>query len=159
VILPQHRRHLNTNPQITKRAARLTPATPQPPGTRLGAPTELVAVLLVRNGRDEIRFVPTCAGCGEIILDPTTANVAVTRSATKPGGWKQTPIGTHFGARVSRIEGSAFVYCWTCDAKQETNNVPWGNAAEFFRDRNDPAQQKLEPGFRSVSTRRAGYAR
>jgi hypothetical protein len=122
--------------------------------------TELVAVLLVRNGRDEIRFAPTCAGCGEIILDPTTANIAVARPGSpKPGGWKETPIGTHFGARVSRIEGPAFVYCWSCDEKQESNNVPWSNAAEIFRDRNDPAQQKLAPGFRSVSTRRAGYGR
>jgi hypothetical protein len=120
--------------------------------------TELVAVLLVRNGKDEIRFVPTCAGCGELILDPTTANIAI---VTEPGSRKLKLTKTdirHFGARVSRFEGRASVFCWPCDAEQG-NNVPWGNAAEFFRDRNDPAQQKLAPGFRSVSTRRAGYAR
>ena len=63
------------------------------------APTELVAIVLERNGKDEMRFVPTCAGCGELILDPTTANVAVVIGT---GSGKLTKTDTrHLGARVS----------------------------------------------------------
>jgi hypothetical protein len=118
--------------------------------------TELVAVILERNGKDEMRFLPTCAGCGELILDPTTANVAV---VTGTGSGKLTKTNArHLGARVSRIDGRASVFWWPCD-EQQGNNIPWGNAALTFRDCNDSAQQRLEPSFRSVSTRRAGYAR
>jgi hypothetical protein len=111
--------------------------------------TELVAVILEHpDGRDEIRFVPTCAGCGILVLDPTIANTAVVE-----GDGELKAAGTHLGARVSRLEGTAVVFCWACDEKQERNNVPWANAANTFRDRNDAAQQRLEPVFRSASTR------
>jgi hypothetical protein len=117
--------------------------------------SELVAVFLERNGKDEFRFVPPCDGCGVLIHDLTQANVAVIKGS---GSGKLVDSGTYGGAKVSRIDGHAAIFCWDCDSKRH-GNVPWLNAALVFRDRNDPAQQKLEPGFRSVSTRRAGYAR
>jgi hypothetical protein len=111
-------------------------------------PTELVAVYLERNGRDELRFVPTCSGCGELVLDFTEANVAVVdgTGATKP-------TGTYKGAKVTRIEGRPHVFCWPCDSKHG-GNVPWVNAALVFRDRDDAAQQRLNPPFRSITKRR-----
>jgi hypothetical protein len=118
-------------------------------------PTELIPLLLERNGKDELRFVASCKGCGAPVLDPTEANVAVVGgTAARP-----KPIGTHFGAKVSRLSGRAFVYCWSCDGKEQGNRVPWDNSAQTFRDRNDAAQQRQAPPFRSASTRRAGYAR
>jgi hypothetical protein len=113
-------------------------------------PTELVAIFVERNGRDELRFVPTCYGCGKPVLDITQANVAVVGgSAARP-----KPIGTHKGAKVSRLDGRARVCCWSCDREQKTNNVPWVYAALVFRDRDDAAQQPLNPPFHSVTARR-----
>jgi hypothetical protein len=111
---------------------------------------KLVAVILERSGRDEMRFVPCCAGCDKLLLDLTQANVAVV-GHTYNG---MTPAGTHNGAKVSRLGGQAQVFCWECDGKQETNNIPWSNAALTFRDHDDPAQQRLSPTFRCVTKRK-----
>jgi hypothetical protein len=115
------------------------------------SPTELAPIFLKkRSGRDEIRFVPVCAGCGELIIDITKANVAVVGgTAARP-----QPVGTHKGATVSRLDGRAFVFCWDCDRVQSGNNVPWDAAALIFRNRDDAAQQPLTPTFHSVTARR-----
>ena len=112
-------------------------------------PMELVAVYLERNGRDELRFVPTCSGCGELVLDVTEANVAVVGG----NGSCLDLEGTHKGAKVIRIDGRPHVFCWPCDSKHG-GNVPWVNAALVFRDRDDAAQQRLNPTFRSVARRK-----
>jgi hypothetical protein len=117
--------------------------------------SELVAVFLKKNGKDEFRFVASCDGCGVLIHDPTHANVAVIQGS---GSGKLVKCGTYGGATVSRLDGRAGIYCWACDRKRN-GNIPWLNAALVFRDRNDPAQQKLDPPFRSVSKRRAGCGR
>ena len=93
-------------------------------------PTELIAVLVKpESGREELRFVPTCRGCGKPVLDFTAANVAVVGGTSEP----PSPLGTFNGARVSRLDGRAFVFCWNCDREQDTDNVPWQNAAATFR--------------------------
>jgi hypothetical protein len=110
------------------------------------SPTELVPLILERrNGRDELRFVPICRGCGKFVLDISQANVAVVGGS----GARPEPVGTYKGAKVFRLEGRAYVFCWECDAKE--NNVPWSYAALTFRNRDDFAQQRLVPGFRSVT--------
>jgi hypothetical protein len=115
-------------------------------------PTELVAVFLKRrNGRDELRFVPVCYGCGEPVLDVTEANVAVVGGT----GARPESVGTYKGAKVSRLYGRAFVFCWPCDRKAG-HNVPWTAAAFTFRDRDDAAQQRQNPPFHSVTARQAG---
>jgi hypothetical protein len=111
---------------------------------------KLVAVILERGGRDEIRFVPLCAGCDKLVLDLTQANVAVV--GHRYDG--MTPAGIHRGAKVSRLGGFAQVFCWECDGKEKTNNVPWSNAALTFRDCDDAAQQRLSPTFRCATKRR-----
>jgi hypothetical protein len=112
-------------------------------------PTELVAVFLERNGRDEFRFVPTCSGCGKLVLDLSQANVAVVGgTAARP-----EPVGAHNGAKVFRLNGRAHVFCWPCD-REHGHNVPWSAATLVFRDRDDAAQQRLNPPFRSVTKRR-----
>ena len=114
-------------------------------------PCDLVAVLVERNGRDELRFVPTCSSCGEPVLSLAEANVAVVGvTAARPKA-----IGTHRGAKVSRLDGRACVFCWACDRKSEEAHVPWVNAALVFRDRDDAAQQPLNPPFHSVTAPRA----
>ena len=118
------------------------------------APTELVAVFLKRNGRDELRFVPTCAECGERVLDLTEANVAVV-------GWtaaRPKAVGTHAGAKASRLDGRAFVFCWPCDRKHN-GNLPWSNSALVFRNRDDASQQPLDPPFHSITARKAAGVR
>jgi hypothetical protein len=117
---------------------------PQPPSVKL------VAVILERGGRDEMRFVPLCADCDKLVLDLTQANVAVV--GHRYDG--MTPAGIHHGAKVSRLGGFAQVFCWECDRKQEMNNIPWSNAALTFRDCDDPAQQRLSPTFRCVTKRK-----
>ena len=110
---------------------------------------ELVPVILEMDGTDELRFVPRCHGCGELLFDVTHANVAVLRSGTEHPLKK---IGTYRRATVSIFDGAnAVIFCWECDRKQEANNVPWENAALVLRDRNDAAQTRVAPGFRSVT--------
>src|ERR1700676_4174159 len=72
-------------------------------------PPELVPVILERrNGRDELRFVPTCRGCGKFVLDISQANVAVVGGT----GARPEPVGTYKGTKVFRLEGRAFLFCW-----------------------------------------------
>jgi hypothetical protein len=112
---------------------------------------ELVPVILEMDGTDELRFVPRCHGCGELLFDVTHANVAVLRSGTEHPLKK---IGTYRRATVSIFDGAnAVIFCWECDRKQEANNVPWENAALVLRDRNDAAQARAVPSFRSVTAR------
>jgi hypothetical protein len=111
---------------------------------------KFVAVVLERRGVDEMRFAPLCAGCGKIILNLPEANIAVVRHRYSG----MTPTGVHNGAKVSRLGGFAQVFCWECDGKQEANNIPWVNAANVFRDHDDPAQQRLSPGFRAATKRK-----
>jgi hypothetical protein len=106
---------------------------------------KFVAVVLERGGRDEMRFSPLCADCEKIVHDVTEANLAVVGE----GNFEMTPVGTYRGAKVSRIGGYAQVFCWECDRKRD--NVPWSNAAETLRNHDDPAQQRLTPGFRCVT--------
>jgi hypothetical protein len=61
--------------------------------------SELVAVFLKKNGKDEFRFVPPCDDCGVLIHDLTRANVAVIQGS---GSGKLFECGTHGGATVSR---------------------------------------------------------
>lgn len=122
---------------------------PQPPSVKL------VAVILERGGRDEMRFVPLCADRDKLVLDLTEANVAVV--GHRYDG--MIPAGIHRGAKVSRLGGFAQVFCWECDRKQETNNVPWSNAVLTFRDCDDPAQQRLNPSFRCVTKRKSAGPR
>jgi uncharacterized UBP type Zn finger protein len=114
---------------------------PQPPSVKF------VAVVLERGGRDEMRVVPLCARCGELVLDVTQANIAV--SGHRYDG--MTPAGKYLGAKVSRLNGYAEIFCWACDRKEAANNVPWSNLAETLRNHDDPAQQRLAPGFRCVT--------
>ena len=102
-----------------------------------------------------MRFVPCCAGCDKLLLDLTQANVAVVGHNFDG----MTPAGTHNGAKVSRLGGQAAIFCWECDRKQETNNVPWSNAALTFLDHDDPAQQRLHPTFRCATKRKVAVAR
>jgi hypothetical protein len=115
---------------------------PQPPSVKF------VALVLERGGRDEMRFVPLCARCDKLVLDVTQANIAV--SGHRYDG--MTPAGTYLGAKLARLNGYAQVFCWECDRKE--NNFPWSNAAETFRDHDDPAQQRVPPGFRCVTKRK-----
>jgi hypothetical protein len=108
--------------------------------------SELVPVLLEQNGKDELRFVPSCAGCGELIHDLTEANVAVVGGSSA----RPKPAGTYRGAKLFRLDGIANVFCWECDSKTH-GNLPWVNAAAVFRNHDDAAQQRLEPTFRSVT--------
>lgn len=112
---------------------------PQPPSVRF------VGLFLERGGRDEFRISPLCADCGKIIHDVAEANVAVVGD----DNFKMTPVGTYLGAKVTRVGGYAQVFCWACDKKR--NNVPWTNAAQVFRDRDDPAHQR---GLRRVTKRK-----
>jgi hypothetical protein len=111
---------------------------------------QLVPVILERDGTDELRFVPRCHGCGELLFDVTHANVAVLRGDNDEHPLKK--IGTYCRATVSIFEGAnAAIFCWECDRKM--NNVPWENAALVLRDRNDAAQMRTVPYFRSVTAR------
>lgn len=117
--IPQSSRNLNT---IPKRAARLTPATPQPSGTRLAA------LMLERNGYPaEILYVPQCHSCGRLILDFRTANVSTVRETEAD----LVPIGKIGNADASFIpcEG-AFVFCKSCD---NTSHGSWVGAHCVFK--------------------------
>lgn len=98
-------------------------------------PTELVAIFLKgNNGREELRFLPTCSGCGKIVLNIAEANVAV--AGVAPARLRR--IGTHRGTGIFRESGRAFVFCWKCDGKQTSHNVPWLNALSTFRGLDEP---------------------
>jgi hypothetical protein len=76
----------------------------QHPGTRL------VPLLLKRKGEmDQIFYAPVCAGCGQPILDPQSANVVTV-------GWdfrQPVPLTETDGAKYFTLPAdAAFVFHW-----------------------------------------------
>ena len=112
--------------------------------------TALIPLLFEREGHDELRYVPTCHDCGKPVLDITKANVAVVGWPK----WRSQHIGKHNGATVSRLAGTARVFHWECERKRHESNYSWAYAGLTFRDRDDAAQQLLNPTFRSITKRR-----
>ena len=88
--------------------------------------------------REELLFLPKCAGCGKIIFDVTRANVAVTDRGASLGSPKQD------GDVTFREVGPANTYCWACDSFLDGPRVPWLNAAYVFRGLGE-RQPHLEP--------------
>jgi hypothetical protein len=128
VIIPQHRSHLNKNPQIPKRAARLESNVAPPPASNSNRGTRLIPLMLEREGQPaEIFYVPECAECGRPILDFQMANIStVDESEEDP-----IPIGKLGDANASIIPSAgAFAFHKDCD---ETGRSPWVTAHCVFQ--------------------------
>jgi hypothetical protein len=95
--------------------------------------TELVAFFVKSKGRrEELRFLPKCAGCRKVIFDVAQANVAVIDNVGALG--RPRSVGDAIFCEV----GSARLFCWDCDREQPTHNIPWLNALSIFRGLDEP---------------------
>jgi hypothetical protein len=128
VIIPQHRSHLNKNPQIPKRAARLKPNGGPAPASNSNRGTRLIPLMLEREGQPaEIFYVPECAECGRPILDFQMANISTVDETEQD----LIPIGELGDANVSIIPSAgAFAFHKECD---ETGRSPWVTAHCVFQ--------------------------
>src|SRR5258708_4856275 len=86
------------------------------------------------SGREELRFMPKCSECGEVVLNVAEANLAVIEGAPR----RLKRIGTHNGTKLFQDAGWAVLLCWICDRAQERNHVPWQNALATFRGLDEP---------------------
>ena len=94
--------------------------------------TEFVAFYVKSKGRrEQLRFLPKCAGCRRVIFDVAQANVAVIDNDGTLGRPKCE------GDATFREIGSARLFCWKCDSKQR-GKVPWLNAVSTFRGLDEP---------------------
>jgi hypothetical protein len=97
----------------------------------------LTAFYVKANGRrEQLKFLPVCAGCGEVIFNVAEANVAVIDNDGTLGRPRRE------GDATFREVGSASIFCWGCD--RERNHVPWQNALGTFRGIDEP-QRYPEP--------------
>jgi hypothetical protein len=106
-------------------------------------PTELIPILVKPRGapRQQLRFFPTCCGCGKIVFNLAEANIAVVGASHH----RLRRVGTHEGAALyTESNGHAFVFCWNCDRQQTQFNAPWINALAVFRGLDEP-QRHPEP--------------
>jgi hypothetical protein len=128
VIIPQHRSHLNKNPQIPKRAKPNRIASPAIKSDFEKHATCLVPLMLERKGyADEIFYTAECASCGLPILDFRMANVSTVGESEDD----LIPIGKLGGAEAFRIPSEgAFVFHKECD---ETGRSPWVGAHCVFK--------------------------
>jgi hypothetical protein len=85
------------------------------------------------SGRDQLRFLPKCSGCGKVLVDISAANIAVVEGDP----CRLRRIGMHKQFELFRQTGRALVFCWKCDSKQG-GNVPWQNALGTFRAIDEP---------------------
>jgi hypothetical protein len=90
-------------------------------------PTKLVPLLIRREfpERDELAFVPTCAGCGEPIRDLFEAIVCVEE---RDGDTTEALVNTP-DLKITRIGTNAVVYHFDCD----TGGKPFTYAQCVFR--------------------------
>jgi hypothetical protein len=103
--------------------------------------TEFVAFYVKSKGRrEELRFLPKCAGCGKVIFDVAQANIVVTDNN---GGSLGRP--RREGNAILREIGPAALYCWDCDRESDEARVPWANALGTFRALDEP-QRHPEAG-------------
>jgi hypothetical protein len=128
VIIPQHRSHLNKNPQIPKRAKPNRIASPAIKSDFEKHATCLVPLMLERKGyASEILYVPECVACRKPILDFRSANISTVDETEED----LIPIGKLGDADASIIPSSgAFVFHKECD---ETGRSPWVGAHCVFK--------------------------
>jgi hypothetical protein len=105
-----------------KFAISVNPKNTPPLGTRM------IPLMLERKGEPaEIYYVPTCAECGDPILDFRSANVSTVDETEED----LIPIGMLGDAKASIIPSKgAFTYHKGCD---ESGRSPWVGAHCIFR--------------------------
>jgi hypothetical protein len=89
-----------------------------------------------RTAQEQLRFIPLCAGCGEIIFNIDEANLSVVTGS--PGGLRRVKgAGTQNDEfEIYREPGTGVLLCWNCDQKH--GKLPWQYARSIFRGLDEP---------------------
>jgi hypothetical protein len=89
-----------------------------------------------KSGKEQLHFVPLCAGCKKVIFDIDEANLSVVTGS--PGGLRRVKgTGTQNDEfEIYREPGTGVLLCWSCDEKY--GKLPWQYARATFRGLDEP---------------------
>jgi len=101
--------------------------------TKKSFPAQFVAVYFKpkKSGKAQLRFLPLCAGCDEIIFDIDKANLSVVSGS--PGGLRRVKgsVTESEEFEIYREPRKGVLLSWSCDEKY--GKLPWQYARSIFR--------------------------